>query len=76
MNRRSNKILKDLILGIHADVSELEETYNIQERTIRADIKELNKDLEMHHLPLIASDARGNYGSKQMRRLTSGHLRK
>lgn len=59
MNRRSNKILKDLILGIHADVSELEETYNIQERTIRADIKELNKDLETHHLPVIASDAEG-----------------
>lgn len=59
MNRRSNKILKDLILGVHADVSELEETYNIQERTIRAEIKELNKDLEKHHLPVIASDTEG-----------------
>ena len=59
MNRRSNKILKDLILGIHTNVSELEETYNIQERTIRADIKELNRDLELRHLPMIASDAEG-----------------
>ena len=59
MNRRSNKILKDLILGIHADVSGLEEKYNIQERTIRADIKELNKDLEAYELPVIASDLDG-----------------
>lgn len=59
MNRRNNKILKDLILGIHTNISELEETYNIQERTIRADIKELNRDLELRHLPMIASDAEG-----------------
>ena len=59
MNRRSNKILKDLILGIHADVSGLEEKYHIQERTIRADIKELNKDLEAYELPVIASDLDG-----------------
>lgn len=59
MNRRSNKILKDLILGIYANISELEEKYDIQERTIRADIKELNRDLKQYHLPEIASDMEG-----------------
>lgn len=59
MNRRSNKILRDLILGMNADISELEEKYNIQERTIRADIKEMNEDLKKAHLPLIASDLDG-----------------
>lgn len=59
MNRRSNKILKDLILGIYANISELEETYDIQERTIRAEMKELNRDLKQYHLPEIASDVEG-----------------
>lgn len=75
MNRRSNKILKDLILGIHADVSGLEEKYNIQERTIRADIKELNKDLEAYELPVIASDLDGKLWMTQIKKWISGPMR-
>ncbi|MDO4311745.1 MAG: BglG family transcription antiterminator [Eubacteriales bacterium] len=60
MNRRSNKILKELILGNQQNVMELVEKYNLQERTIRADIKELNAALQEYGLPLIASDTNGN----------------
>lgn len=65
MNRRSNKILKDLILGIHVNVSDLEEKYNIQERAIRTDIKEINEDLQKNHLAVISSDAEGNLWMKE-----------
>lgn len=60
MNRRSNKILKDLILGIHTNVNDLKEKFNVQERAIRTDIKEMNEDLQKNHLPSIASDIEGN----------------
>ena len=59
MNRRSNKILRELILGNRQNVLELVDKYNLQERTIRADIKELNEALWGHSLPLIASDKNG-----------------
>lgn len=59
MNRRSNKILRELILGNRQNVMELVDKYNLQERTIRADIKELNEALQEHSLPLIASDKNG-----------------
>lgn len=40
MNRRSNKILRELILGSRQNVTELVEKYKVQERSIRADIKD------------------------------------
>ena len=48
MNRRSNKILRELILGSRQNVTELVEKYKVQERSIRADIRELN-DLMLYH---------------------------
>lgn len=60
MNRRSNKILKELILGNRQNMIELVDKYNLQERTIRADIKDLNDTLQEHGLPVIACDADGN----------------
>lgn len=65
MNRRSNKILKDLILGIHVNVTDLKEKYNVQERAIRTDIKEINEDLEKNHLAAISSDTEGNLWMKE-----------
>ncbi len=59
MNRRSNKILRELILGNRQNVIDLVDKYNLQERTIRADIKELNEALQEYSLPLIASDKNG-----------------
>lgn len=60
MNRRNNKILSELLLGNRQNVMDLVDKYNIQERTIRADIKELNEALLKYGLPLIASDTTGN----------------
>ncbi|MDO4311739.1 MAG: PTS sugar transporter subunit IIA [Eubacteriales bacterium] len=59
MNRRSNKILRELVLGTRQNVTELVEKYKVQERTIRADIKELNDALEKYELPLIMLDSDG-----------------
>ena len=53
MNRRSNKILRELILGNRQNILELVTKYNLQERTIRADIKDLNNTLQEYSLPLI-----------------------
>lgn len=53
MNRRSNKILRELILGSRQNVTELVEKYKVQERSIRADIKELNDALIEYDLPVI-----------------------
>ena len=53
MNRRSNKILRELILGSRQNVTELVEKYKVQERSIRADIKELNDALIEYELPVI-----------------------
>ena len=47
MNRRSNKILRELILGNRQNILELVTKYNLQERTIRADIKDLNMILSI-----------------------------
>ena len=52
MNRRSNKILRELILGSRQNVTELVEKYKVQERSIRADIKELNDALIEYDLPV------------------------
>lgn len=60
MNRRNNKILRELVLGNRQNVMELVDKYNLQERTIRADIKELNEALSGYGLPLIASDTTGD----------------
>ena len=46
MNRRSNKLLRELILGNRQNILELVTKYNLQERTIRADIKDLNNTLQ------------------------------
>ena len=59
MNRRSNKILRELILGNRQSVLELEEKYNVQERTLRADIREINESLEQYALPQILIDMNG-----------------
>ena len=59
MNRRSNKILRELVLGNRQNVTELVEKYKVQERTIRADIKELNDALEKYELPAIVMDSDG-----------------
>ena len=53
MNRKSNKILRELILGSRQNVTELVEKYKVQERSIRADIKELNDTLIEYDLPVI-----------------------
>ena len=53
MNRRSNKILRELILGSRQNVTELVEKYKVQERSIRADIRELNDSLIEYDLPVI-----------------------
>ena len=53
MNRRSNKILRELILGSRQNVTELVEKYKVQERSIRADIRELNDALIEYDLPVI-----------------------
>ena len=53
MNRRSNKILRELVLGTRQNVAKLVEKYKVQERTIRADVKELNDALEKYKLPSI-----------------------
>lgn len=60
MNRRSNKILKELILGNQQNIGELVTKYNLQEKTIRADIKELNVSLMEYGLPTISTGANGN----------------
>lgn len=60
MNKRSNKILKDLILGIHVNITDLKEKYHVQERAIRADIKGINEELQKNNLSAIFSDAEGN----------------
>ena len=52
MNRRSNKILRELILGNRQNILELVTKYNLQERTIRADIKDLNNTLQEYSLVL------------------------
>lgn len=59
MNRRSNKILRELVLGNRQNVTELVEKYKVQERTIRADIKELNDALEKYGLPGLVLDSDG-----------------
>lgn len=59
MNRRSNKILRELVLGNRQNVTELVEKYKVQERTIRADIKELNEALEKYKLPPIMQESDG-----------------
>lgn len=64
MNRRSNKILRALVLGNRQNVMELVSKYNVQERTIRADIKELNIALQEHGLPSIASAPNGDLSIK------------
>ena len=53
MIRRSNKILRELILGSRQNVTELVEKYKVQERSIRADIRELNDSLIEYDLPVI-----------------------
>lgn len=60
MNRRSNKILRALVLGNSQNVMELVSKYNVQERTIRADIKELNIALQEYGLPIIVSEPNGD----------------
>lgn len=72
MNRRSNKILKDLILGIRQNIIDLENKYNVQERTIRADIREINEDLERKNLPLISEDLEGYFYLKVEGKLDIG----
>ena len=60
MNRRSNKILRELILGNRQNILELVTKYNLQERTIRADIKDLNNTLQEYSLPLIVITGNGD----------------
>lgn len=59
MNRRSNKILRALVQGNRQNVSQLVTKYSVQERTIKADIKELNITLEEYGLPVISLDSDG-----------------
>lgn len=59
MNRRSNKILRELILGSKQNVTELVGKYEVQERSIRTDIKELNDSLVRSELPVIQIGADG-----------------
>lgn len=59
MNRRSNKILRELVLGTRQNVTELVEKYKVQERSIRADIRELNDALNQYELPPIILDSDG-----------------
>ena len=59
MNRRSNKILRELILGSRQNVMELVEKYKVQERSIRADIRELNDALIDYELPIIQISSGG-----------------
>lgn len=59
MNRRSNKILRELILGSRQNVTELVEKYKVQERSIRADIRELNDALIEYDLPVIQIESDG-----------------
>ena len=63
MNRRSNKILRELILGNRQNILELVTKYNLQERTIRADIKDLNNTLQEYSLPLIVITGNGDLAS-------------
>lgn len=60
MNRRSNKILRELILGNRQNILELVTKYNLQERTIRADIKDLNNTLQEYSLPIIVITGNGD----------------
>lgn len=59
MNRRSNKILRELVLGTRQNVTQLVGKYKVQERTIRADVKELNDALEKYKLPSIILEPDG-----------------
>ena len=60
MNRRSNKILRELVLGNKQNIIELVAKYNLQERTIRSDIKDLNDTLQEYDLPMITADTNGD----------------
>ncbi|MGI6501312.1 MAG: BglG family transcription antiterminator [Anaerostipes sp.] len=60
MNRRSNKILKDLILKRQVNICDLKDKYGVQERTIRSEVKEINNDLRISGLPSVVEDSKGS----------------
>lgn len=59
MNRRGNKILNELIWNEKLNISEFKEKYNVQERSIRLDIKGINDDLKKAGLPVISENSEG-----------------
>lgn len=59
MNRRSNKILRELVLGCRQNIADLVEKYEVQERSIRADLRELNDALLKYNLPVIQMSSEG-----------------
>ncbi|MDD4371488.1 MAG: PTS sugar transporter subunit IIA [Anaerostipes sp.] len=76
MNRRSNKILNKLILGEKENILELATDFQVQERTIRAEIKELNEDLKNSHLPEIITNIDGDVWIENVRNIDLGEFQK
>ncbi|MBP3851542.1 MAG: hypothetical protein J6D36_03255, partial [Erysipelotrichaceae bacterium] len=60
MNKRSNKLLMNLVLGKKENLYTLMEMYNVQDRSIRIDVKELNRDLKKAKLPVILVEGNGD----------------
>ena len=69
MNRRGNKILNELIWNEKLNISEFKEKYNVQERSIRLDIKGINDDLQKAGLPVISENSEGELELENKRQI-------
>ncbi len=59
MNRRGNKIFSELIWNDKLNIATFKDKYNVQERSIRLDIKGINDDLMEAGLPTISENNEG-----------------
>lgn len=69
MNRRGNKILNELIWNEKLNILEFKEKYNVQERSIRLDIKGINDDLQKAGLPVISENSEGELELENKRQI-------
>lgn len=76
MNRRSNKILNKLILGKKENVLELANSFQVQERTIRSEIRELNQDLQENQLSKIETNIDGDIWMEDTINISSEKFKK
>ncbi|MDO5146023.1 MAG: PTS sugar transporter subunit IIA [Eubacteriales bacterium] len=59
MNRRENKILRDIILENKLNIKKFMDAYEVKERTIRNDIREINESLKQKKFGTIEVDLNG-----------------